>query len=116
MGFLLRPVQNRLSYICLGAGSWYAETARVLALIFVLIVGAIVIISNIKIPLGLDLQGGSQLTIQVKPTAEIKQITQKQLEDVQKVIENRVNGLGVSRTCSSNGRAKSNFSATARSK
>ncbi len=68
----------------------------VLALILVLIVGAFATIFTIDIPLGLDLQGGSQLTIQVKPTKEIKQITQQQLEDVQKVIENRVNGLGVS--------------------
>jgi preprotein translocase subunit SecD len=46
--------------------------------------------------LGLDLRGGSQLTIQVKPTAEIKKITSQQLDDVQKVIEGRINGLGVS--------------------
>jgi len=68
----------------------------VLALILVLIIAAIATISTIDIPLGLDLQGGSQLTIQVNPTKEIKQITQQQLEDVQRVIENRVNGLGVS--------------------
>lgn len=46
--------------------------------------------------LGLDLRGGSQLTIQVKPTEEIKRITSQQLEDVQRVIEGRINGLGVS--------------------
>lgn len=68
----------------------------VLALIIVLIIAAIATIANIDIPLGLDLQGGSQLTIQVNPTKEIQQITQQQLEDVQRVIENRVNGLGVS--------------------
>ncbi|WNZ46204.1 hypothetical protein Q2T42_30915 [Leptolyngbya boryana CZ1] len=46
--------------------------------------------------LGLDLRGGSQITIQVKPTAEIKNITSEQLGDVQRVIEGRINGLGVS--------------------
>ncbi len=96
MDLVLRPVQNRLSYICLGAGHGMQKQRGVLALILVLIIGAIVTISTIEIPLGLDLQGGSQLTIQVKTTEKIKQITQQQLEDVQKVIENRVNGLGVS--------------------
>lgn len=46
--------------------------------------------------LGLDLKGGSQLTIQVKPTEEVKKISGQQLEDVQRVIEGRINGLGVS--------------------
>ena len=96
MGFLPRPVQNRLLYICLGAGHGMQKQRGVLALILALIIGAIFAIDKIDIPLGLDLQGGSQLTIQVKTTDKIKQITQQQLEDVQKVIENRVNGLGVS--------------------
>lgn len=67
-----------------------------LALIIVLVVAAIVVIVKFPIGLGLDLQGGSQLTIQVKPSAEIKQITERELEAVQTVIENRVNALGVS--------------------
>ncbi|OUL32581.1 protein-export membrane protein SecD [Nostoc sp. T09] len=67
-----------------------------LALIVVLIIAAIAVILTIPIPLGLDLRGGSQLTIQVKPTAEIKQITEKELEGVKKVVEGRINGLGVS--------------------
>jgi preprotein translocase subunit SecD len=67
-----------------------------LALIFVLVIAAIVAITKIPIPLGLDLQGGSQLTIQVKPSEEIKQITERELEAVQRVVENRINGLGVS--------------------
>jgi preprotein translocase subunit SecD len=46
--------------------------------------------------LGLDLRGGSQLTIQVKPTKEIPKITDRELEAVQSVIEGRINGLGVS--------------------
>ena len=68
----------------------------VLALIIVLVIAAIAVLARIPIPLGLDLQGGAQLTIQVKTTPEIKQITTRQLQDVLSVVENRVNGLGVS--------------------
>jgi preprotein translocase subunit SecD len=71
-----------------------------LALIFVMVIAAIAVIAvppfKIPVPLGLDLRGGSQLTIQVKTTPEIKQITDRELEAVQKVIEGRINGLGVS--------------------
>lgn len=67
-----------------------------LALIFVLIIAAIATIVQIPVPLGLDLRGGSQLTIRVQTTPEIKQITERELEAVQKVVEGRINGLGVS--------------------
>ena len=68
----------------------------ILGLIIVLVIAAITLIVNKPMRLGLDLQGGSQLTIQVKPTKEHPDITQLDLEAVQKVIENRINGLGVS--------------------
>ena len=68
----------------------------VLALIFVTLIAAIVVLVTIPIRLGLDLQGGAQLTIQVKTTEEIKQITPKELEAVLSVVQGRVNGLGVS--------------------
>ncbi len=68
----------------------------ILGLIIVLLIGAIVLLFNKPMRLGLDLQGGSQLTIQVKPTKEHPTITQPDLDAVQKVIENRINGLGVS--------------------
>ncbi|WP_414567734.1 protein translocase subunit SecD [Nostoc sp. CCY 9925] len=67
-----------------------------LILILVLVIAAIAVIATIPIPLGLDLRGGSQLTIQVKPSAEIPQITERELEAVKKVVEGRINGLGVS--------------------
>ncbi|AFZ26913.1 protein-export membrane protein, SecD/SecF family [Cylindrospermum stagnale PCC 7417] len=67
-----------------------------LVLILVLVIAAIAVIATIPIPLGLDLRGGSQLTIQVKPTAEIPRITERELEGVKKVVEGRINGLGVS--------------------
>jgi preprotein translocase subunit SecD len=68
----------------------------ILGLIALLIVAAIVGITQFPTKLGLDLQGGSQLTIQVKTTPEAPSITDKDLESVQKIVENRINGLGVS--------------------
>lgn len=69
-----------------------------LGLILVVVIAAIAVIATIPVPLGLDLRGGSQLTIQVKPSPEtgIKTITERELEAVKRVVEGRVNGLGVS--------------------
>lgn len=67
-----------------------------LGLILILLIAAIVVIVKVPARLGLDLQGGSQLTIQVKTTQDVPQITERELEAVRKVIEGRVNGLGVS--------------------
>ncbi|NJM63164.1 MAG: protein translocase subunit SecD [Oscillatoriales cyanobacterium RU_3_3] len=74
----------------------YAKQRSLLALIFVLIVAAITVIVTIPTRLGLDLQGGSQLTIQVKTTPTITKIDRGMLDAVQRIVENRVNGLGVS--------------------
>jgi preprotein translocase subunit SecD len=68
----------------------------ILGLIILLVVAAITALVKLPMHLGLDLQGGSQLTIQVKPTKDIPKISDGNLEDVKKVIENRINGLGVS--------------------
>ncbi len=67
-----------------------------LLLILVLAIAAIVVIVRIPTRLGLDLRGGSQLTIQVKPNEEVKNISERELEAVRKVLEERVNALGVS--------------------
>ena len=67
-----------------------------LALIFVLLMAAIAVIVTIPVPLGLDLRGGSQLTIQVQSALLMREITERDLAGVQKVVEGRVNGLGVS--------------------
>ena len=67
-----------------------------IALIFFLVVGALVVLTQLSVPLGLDLRGGAQLTIQVQTTDEITNITQDRLKAVKRVIQNRVNGLGVS--------------------
>ena len=67
-----------------------------LAFILLLVIGALVVITQIPVQLGLDLRGGSQLTLQVKETDKVKEITPKVLEAVQRVVEGRINGLGVS--------------------
>jgi preprotein translocase subunit SecD len=68
----------------------------ILGLILVLVIAAITLLVNKPMRLGLDLQGGSQLTIQVKPTKEHPTISDQDINAVQKVIENRIDGLGVS--------------------
>lgn len=67
-----------------------------LAVIFVLVITAIVVLIQFPIRLGLDLQGGSQLTLQVKQTDQKREITEKDLEAIQNVVEKRINALGVS--------------------
>ncbi len=69
-----------------------------LALILVLIIASVTVIVSPFFPLelGLDLKGGSQLTIQVKTTEDITEITERELEAVQKVVEGRINASGVS--------------------
>lgn len=66
------------------------------ALILVLIILAIVVLVKIPLQQGLDLRGGAQLTIQVKTTEEIPEISPDQLEAVRSVVDRRVNALGVS--------------------
>ena len=67
----------------------------ILGLIIVLAIAAMTLLINKPMRLGLDLQGGSQLTIQVKPTKEHPEISALDLDAVKTVIENRINGLGV---------------------
>ncbi|MDJ0730422.1 MAG: protein translocase subunit SecD [Crocosphaera sp.] len=66
-----------------------------IGLIIALVIGAIALLNVIPLQLGLDLKGGAQLTIQLKPTEEVKTISQEDLEAAKTVLENRVNGLGV---------------------
>ncbi|NMG59283.1 protein translocase subunit SecD [Geitlerinema sp. P-1104] len=67
-----------------------------LILILILLVSAIVILVQLPLRLGLDLEGGSQLTIEAQPTEEIPVISDRDLEAVLLVVRNRVDGLGVS--------------------
>ena len=67
----------------------------VLGLIIALTIGAIAILVAMPLQLGLDLKGGAQLTIQVKPTDKIQNINLEDLEAQKVVLGNRVNALGV---------------------
>lgn len=67
-----------------------------LALILALAIAAAALLASYGLQLGLDLRGGSQLTLQVMPAGAIKTVEQEQLEAVREVLERRVNGLGVS--------------------
>lgn len=73
-----------------------ARQRVLLALILVLTLFAVWSIVKIPTRLGLDLRGGSQLTLQVQTTPEISEITERDLDAVKRVVEERVNGLGVS--------------------
>ncbi len=48
-----------------------------------------------KIKLGLDLQGGVSVLLQLEPSPEVPQITKQIQSQVQQVIDARINGLGV---------------------
>ncbi|MGC1247747.1 MAG: protein translocase subunit SecD, partial [Spirulinaceae cyanobacterium] len=67
------------------------KQSSLIALIIVLVIGAIVLLVQLPLNLGLDLRGGAQLTIQVKPTEDIKEISEEDLEAVKRVMQNRVN-------------------------
>ena len=66
------------------------------ALLLALAFAAGAVCANFPLQLGLDLRGGSQLTLEVQPSDEIKTVDSEQLEAVKAVMDLRVNGLGVS--------------------
>ncbi len=55
-----------------------------------------------KIHLGLDLQGGARLLLQMYPTADVPQITSQVQAQTREVIDRRINGLGVAEPSISN--------------
>jgi preprotein translocase subunit SecD len=65
------------------------------ALILALAIAAGALLVSFPLQLGLDLRGGSQLTLQVLPAGSIKAVQKEQLEAVKDVLERRINGLGV---------------------
>ena len=65
------------------------------ALILALAIAAAAVLSSFPLQLGLDLRGGSQLTLEVQPAGEITTIGAEQMEAVKAVLDRRVNGLGV---------------------
>jgi preprotein translocase subunit SecD len=66
------------------------------ALILALAFAAAAVLASFPLQLGLDLRGGSQLTLQVMPAGAIKRVQSEQLEAVKDVLDRRINGLGVS--------------------
>lgn len=65
-----------------------------IALILVLTLGAIAILVKIPPQLGLDLRGGSQLTIEAQPTEDEQTIDSESLNSLKRVLEQRINSLG----------------------
>ena len=65
------------------------------ALILALAIAAAAVLSSFPLQLGLDLRGGSQLTLEVQPAGAITTIRPEQMEAVKAVLDRRVNGLGV---------------------
>jgi preprotein translocase subunit SecD len=78
--------------------SWNTLKTPIKALVIIAIVASslwsMLPISQ-KIHLGLDLQGGARLLLQLYPTAEVPTITGQIQEQTKEVIDRRVNGLGV---------------------
>ena len=66
------------------------------ALLLALVISAFLLCINLPLQLGLDLLGGSQLTLEVQSSSPSEKVTTEQLEAVQAVLDRRVNGLGVS--------------------
>ncbi len=78
--------------------SWNTLKTPIKALVIVAIVALSIwsmLPINQKIHLGLDLQGGSRLLLQLSPTADVKQITPEVQAQTRQVIDQRINGLGV---------------------
>ena len=65
------------------------------ALLLALVISACLLCINLPFQLGLDLRGGSQLTLEVQPINISEKVNSEQLEAVQLVLDRRVNGLGV---------------------
>ena len=66
------------------------------ALLLALVFSACLLCIRLPFQLGLDLRGGSQLTLEVQSLDPSVKIKPEQLEAVQSILDRRVNGLGVS--------------------
>jgi len=77
---------------------YLGKQGRTLAFVLAVLLGAIYIIISHPPKLGLDLRGGAQLTLLAKPNPKqgINEITPSLLETAKFVVEQRINGLGVS--------------------
>ena len=66
--------------------------------IVIIAIACLVVIIKKPTSLGLDLVGGSRLTLEAQTSATIKKITPEIMDSLQYAIENRVNALGVGET------------------
>lgn len=74
------------------------KPARILVVILIILALATYWAITRPVKLGLDLQGGAQLTLQALPNPEqgIDQITPRVMESARFIVQQRINGLGVS--------------------
>ena len=74
------------------------KQSRLLAFVLAILLGAVYLIISHPPKLGLDLRGGAQLTLQAKinPEQGINELTPRIMETAKFVVEQRINGLGVS--------------------
>ena len=78
--------------------SWNRSKNWVKALVVILIIGAslwAILPLQTHIHLGLDLEGGQRLLLQLEPTADVPVVTRDAQQQTKQVIDNRINGLGV---------------------
>ncbi|NJK61950.1 MAG: protein translocase subunit SecD [Synechococcaceae cyanobacterium SM2_3_1] len=73
-----------------------AKQAGILVVVLAIVAGALYVILTQPLRLGLDLQGGTQLTLQAQPTEDVTTITPEVMAGVQTVIQQRIDALGVS--------------------
>lgn len=66
--------------------------------ILLVVAAAIYLVVTRPVQLGLDLKGGTQLTLQAQPTEQVPEITPQVMLGLEAVLEQRVNGFGVSDT------------------
>jgi len=69
---------------------------KVLLFILLVVVAAAFFVIKLPTKLGLDLVGGSRITLEAQTTETIAQITPDMMDSLQFAIERRVNSLGVS--------------------
>jgi preprotein translocase subunit SecD len=76
---------------------------KALVIVAICVISIIAIVPIQKtIHLGLDLQGGARLLLQLSPTAEVPKITPEIQAQTREVIDRRINGLGVAEPSISN--------------
>lgn len=75
----------------------FKNTKVNLLIIVALVMGAlwVVVKDHDNIRLGLDLKGGTRLTLQAEPTPAVPKVGAREMDSLQSVIERRVNGMGI---------------------